>query len=353
MAGKSKRPVLLITVPELESLQTVAQSRTQPSRKVVRAKILFRYQAAEQKAKFARMDFEKFMGDQATKEIIEQLGLGEEPTEESNSKAPKALEPPALGHAATVGAGTASTGTSNGELSGGGSASGTDGDLAITSGELPLQVLQSALTNTTAKTETKPSLPFQVSANPSPIAPPKSVMIDFAKYADIKVLGDGEAKQKIRKLEDDWQVAQKEYNQVKTTLEGTQRLFERGFVTKTELDSEALKLETSRLKVQTAETARSLFLKYEFLKSAEEFMSKYVEAMRELDRARKGAVSKLAQAEAKLKSAQGKYNLELRQRKDLKEQVEKCMIKAKKQGLVVYGGGGDESYLLQRAGTDS
>lgn len=47
MAGKSKRPVLVITLPELESLQAIAQSRTQPLRKVIRAKILFRYQAGE------------------------------------------------------------------------------------------------------------------------------------------------------------------------------------------------------------------------------------------------------------------------------------------------------------------
>jgi len=54
MAGKSKRPVLLITVAELESLQAVAQSRTQPSRKVVRAKILFRYQAGQTISQIAK-----------------------------------------------------------------------------------------------------------------------------------------------------------------------------------------------------------------------------------------------------------------------------------------------------------
>ena len=68
------------------------------------------------------------------------------------------------------------------------------------------------------------------------------------------------------------------------------------------------------------------------------------EADRELDRARKGAISKLAQAEAKLKSAQGKYSLESRQRQELQEQLEKCQVKAKRQGLVVYGAGDEEGY---------
>jgi hypothetical protein len=47
MAGKSKRAALLMTVGELELIQTIANSRTQPRRKVIRAQILFRYQAGQ------------------------------------------------------------------------------------------------------------------------------------------------------------------------------------------------------------------------------------------------------------------------------------------------------------------
>ena len=139
-------------------------------------------------------------------------------------------------------------------------------------------------------------------------------------------------------------MAQKELGQAKSTLEGTKRLFEKGFVTKIDLERDEIAFENARLKVQTADTARDLFLKYEFKKSSEEALSKYAEAMRELDRARKAAVSKLAQADAKLKSAEGQYNVQVRQRKDLNEQLEKCVLKAKKTGLVVYGGGGEEMY---------
>jgi HlyD family secretion protein len=97
------------------------------------------------------------------------------------------------------------------------------------------------------------------------------------------------------------------------------------------------------LKVQTAGTARDLFLQYEFIKTAEESLSKHLEALRELDRARKAAVAKLAQLEAKLKSSQAQYNVQKRQRSDLQEQLGKCEIKATKPGLVVYGAGGDEN----------
>jgi RND family efflux transporter MFP subunit len=121
-------------------------------------------------------------------------------------------------------------------------------------------------------------------------------------------------------------------------------LSDKGFMTKVELQREEIAFENNRLKVQTAETARDLFLKYEFVKLAEESLSKYTEAARELNRARKAAVSKLAQAEARLKSSQGQYNVQLRQRKELQEQLAKCLIRATKPGLVVYGSARDEYY---------
>ena len=193
--------------------------------------------------------------------------------------------------------------------------------------------------------------PLPLPANPGPSKPaltqgdqPRRINIDFLKYANVDLLGDGEAKQKIRKFEDDSKLALKSHSQSKAKLEGSQRLHARGYLTKTELELDEYYLESDQLKVMSAETAQSLFLKYEFPKSCEETLSKFVEAVRELDRARKGALSKLAQAESRWKSAEGRYNLELRQRKDLLDQIEKCTIRATKPGLVVYGGGNMEMY---------
>jgi hypothetical protein len=42
---------------------------------------------------------------------------------------------------------------------------------------------------------------------------------------------------------------------------------------------------------------------------------------------------KLPKAQAKLKSAQGQYNIQSRQRKEYNEQQDKCLIKAEKPGL--------------------
>src|SRR5207249_2059713 len=55
--------------------------------------------------------------------------------------------------------------------------------------------------------------PTPAAAPPSTNAPSKTVVVNFSQYAKIEALGDGEAKQKLRKFEDDLQVAQKELGQ--------------------------------------------------------------------------------------------------------------------------------------------
>lgn len=275
--------------------------------------------AAEQKAKFARMDLEKFLGDLAAKQIIAELDLMEEDSPGLTNLPPKA--PIAALSSQPAGDVDVSTNTPHRTTA--------PAQLISTRSGPSRPQFFAASNNLPPKAE--------VEAEPD-ITPPRKTSIDFSKYARIDLLGDGEAKQKIRKFDDDLQVAQHEMSIQKTILEGTERLFEKGFVTRTEVEGDQIKLENGRLKVQTAETARSLFRKYEFPKTAEETLSKYAEAMRELGRARKGAVSKLAQADAKVKGADGRYNIEAKQRQDLNEQMNKCVIRAKKTGLVVYGG---------------
>lgn len=293
--------------------------------------------AAEQKARFARMDFDKYLGDSVTTEIVDRLGLDEllaaastnnleatvHASELRNEKSEPPKPQPGLSFTPVAPASKPAA-IQAAQVA------------AAAAGPPPGIVL--APSSTVA-----PAPPTASDAANEPELPAlPNIALDFSKYASIEILGDGEAKQKLRKFEDDLQVAQKELGQATATLEGTRRLFDKGFVTRTDLQRDEIAYENSRLKVQTAETARALFLKYEFQKAAEESLSKYAEAVRELDKARRLAISKLAQARARLKSAQGQYEVQLRQRKDLAEQRDKCTLRAKKAGLVVYGGNRDD-----------
>jgi hypothetical protein len=321
--------------------------------------------AAEQKVRFARMDFDKFLGDNVAQEIVDQLGLENEIAMETapatkddapQANPPKETSPPVsrtnaapkeiIRPASQTNVTTTELKTPVIEFDA--TAKGANVKPAILLADAGSSSV--AALKLSAGSAGEPSIPTGVrppsgaatfpptSAPPDSVQPPPSIPFDFTEYANIDALGDGEAKQKLRKFEDDFQVAQKEEGQAKVQLEGTKRLFEKGFVTKIDMERDDIAYVNNRLKVQTAETARDLFLKYEFPKTAEEDLSKHAEAVRELTRARKAAVSKLAQAQAKLKSAQGQYNIQSRQKKEFSEQLEKCMIKAQRPGLVVYGG---------------
>ena len=163
--------------------------------------------------------------------------------------------------------------------------------------------------------------------------------IDFGQYAQPDKLGDGEARQKLRQLENELELSAQDLGLAENKLEGTRRLFEREFVMKTQLETDESGYNRKLIARQSAETSRDLFIKYEFPKMAQKLLSDYEESMRKLIRAQKLATSTMAQSEAKKNSAQARHELQTRKRNELTEQIEKCVIKAPRTGLVVYGDG--------------
>lgn len=292
---------------------------------------------AEQKARFARMDFDKFLGDSITPKIVKDVGMDAFLAAVMNHNVEEITHFEKASDKNNPSPAAASDSRANAQFTAP-SAAPVDQPVKLmltgTPAPTPAAVPPSATTGSTVPEE----------ADPPALIMPSTAKFDFSKYANIEVLGDGEAKQKLRKFEDDLQVAQKELGQASTALEGTRRLYAKGFVPKTEITRDEISDESARLKVQTAETAQALFLKYEFPRTAEETLSKYAEGVREFDKARRVAISKLAQAKAKLNSAKGQYDVQLRQRKDLNEQLEKCTMHATASGLVVYGSGHEEYY---------
>lgn len=169
-----------------------------------------------------------------------------------------------------------------------------------------------------------------------------SANINFSDYADSALLGDGQAQQQLRKTDDDYVLAQQELEASRSQLEGTKRLFEKEFVTRLELEKDELELQRAEIKLASAETARDLYKRYEFPKEAEKLFSDYVEALRGLERARRSADAKMAQAEAKLNAAEAQYELQTRKKAELEDQITKCVMRATQTGLVVYGDGGND-----------
>src|SRR5437773_985980 len=148
--------------------------------------------AAEQKARFARMDFDKFLGDTVTEDIIDQLGLEKELAVESTNGVARALSetPPTLTVPAHSGLVVAQSPSNDAPrvvaLSGGAETS------AQSTPSVPPQPASEPPSQSA-----KPDSAADAEAKPLTNAPPVSSVVDFSQYAKIEALGDGEAKQKL------------------------------------------------------------------------------------------------------------------------------------------------------------
>jgi len=287
---------------------------------------------AQQTARFARMDFEKYLGNNVADKITAQIGLDKLfAVVSTNNIAASAI----AAVPDTVGLKKAEPEKAVAQpLNGVAGAKLVNAVLPATNSG-PATVSADPADDPEATSEAE---------NGKPMLEIPDIVLDFSKYANLDALGDGEAKQKLRSLDDTLQTAEKDRGQASTTLDGTRRLYEKGFVAKTEITRDEISFDSAVLKVKSSETDRALFLSYEFPRTAEEDLSKFAEAVRLLDKANHAAISKLAQARAKLNSARGQYQVQWRQKKDLEDQLDKCVLVAQKSGLVVYGGDDQNNY---------
>lgn len=157
---------------------------------------------------------------------------------------------------------------------------------------------------------------------------------------DTNPLG-GTASQKLKELEDNIILAESKFEQVSNTLAWTKKLYEKEYVAETKLREHQLDVQSGKIRKESAEIALKLFKLYDFSKETEKLLSDYEEAGRELDRTYARTRSRLAQADAKFKSAKSRFQLRKNRLKKLKKQIDACIIKAPSPGLVVYGSSGD------------
>ncbi|HUV41270.1 MAG TPA: efflux RND transporter periplasmic adaptor subunit [Sedimentisphaerales bacterium] len=163
----------------------------------------------------------------------------------------------------------------------------------------------------------------------------------IAEMVESPELG-GQALQRLRELDGDISLRKQEIELAKSKLEWTERLAAKNYVSKNDLEADKLDKERKDIAWQKAETAKDLFVRYEFPKEAQKLLSDYQEAERELERIEARARSKLAQAQAKLDSTKARYLLQVERVSKLRKQVEACVIKAPSPGQVVYSSSTDE-----------
>jgi len=330
---------------------------------------------ARQNMRFAKLDFEKFLGGNIVNEIIAELQIEErlaraeqadleaaqaaaEPAREvteissvSNSELPFDLEsmPPQMQE--RIRQAMAENGgalpeemlqrmQSFGQGGPGGRPRGARGNGAVAAVETGAPASRKPAT-LTLQTSAPATSSRNLATEPNLLMDDSYMEVrnelDFTQYADINILEDGEAKQQLRSLQDDLQVAQEELLLAQDRIAGQRRLEARGFITPTELEAEELNLNKARNAMEQEETALRLYIQYTFPKEAEEMLSDYENAVMSYQRQVKENIAEQAQEAARYSSAERKYNLERVKLADVNEQIELATIRAQRPGLVVYG----------------
>ncbi len=157
---------------------------------------------------------------------------------------------------------------------------------------------------------------------------------------DPNMLDGSAAGQELKRLNDDITLAEGNLKTAQSRLAGTEKLYDANYVSKLDLDGDRLTVTNRGFQAENAKVNLDLFLRYDFPKDAEQRVSDYIEAGRQLERTFAECRSRLAQAQARLANAQERFRSQQTRVNDLERQIANCTIRAKAPGLVIYGTGG-------------
>ena len=166
---------------------------------------------------------------------------------------------------------------------------------------------------------------------------------------DPNMLDGSSAGEDLKRLKDNITKGEGALKKAEDTLTGTKKLHDANYVSDLELLTDELTVQNNRFAKESAEVALALFKEYDFPKNAEQYLSDYIEAGRQLQRVHAQCRSRLAQAQVRLSTAQEQLYWQEKRVKEINQNIEFCTMKAQAPGLVVYGtGGSDDMYRAMR-----
>ncbi len=151
----------------------------------------------------------------------------------------------------------------------------------------------------------------------------------------------GELDQKLVKARNDIRLAEEELKRAKDRLDWTEKLFDKEYVTKNDLDADRLKVLQSENRLDLSKNELYILETYTLPKTRKELQLKVKESTAELTRTRLRGEAKLATQVADLESKTQQLSLERARLTKYREQIAASIIRAPTDGLVVYAQVGD------------
>ncbi len=146
----------------------------------------------------------------------------------------------------------------------------------------------------------------------------------------------GQARQDLTTLRSDIELANIRLNRSLQKLEYTKKLFTKQFVSKNELETDELEVETQKKTLVTAQGKFDIFCRYDFITNFHKTWATVVESKEKLIRAKAVARSRMVSAEAQLRSQKQSLARAQTRLDEAKEALANCTIRATAPGLVVY-----------------
>lgn len=158
---------------------------------------------------------------------------------------------------------------------------------------------------------------------------------EFAKLALEKYL-QGEYPQELKQAQASVEIATETYERNRAEAEGSQRLYERGFITESEKDADLAAANKAKLDLEVAQGKLELLKKYTFYQQKRKLTSDVDQAEAALERVKNRAKADLEKAKAELGNRLANLNRAKRDVEERKEDRDNAVITAPVAGRVVY-----------------
>lgn len=159
--------------------------------------------------------------------------------------------------------------------------------------------------------------------------------LQFAKL-DLKKYLEGEYQNRRKERESEITLAKEELQVAEEKLEWSERLFEKEYISRTELQVDQLSVEKRRLDLELSENRLHLLEDFEHPRNLAQLESDVRQAEMALERTNRKAKADVVQAEADLRARESEFNRQKDKLEKNGEQIEKTKIYAPANGLVIY-----------------
>jgi HlyD family secretion protein len=186
---------------------------------------------------------------------------------------------------------------------------------------------------------------FSYDASVQDLAIQKSVHESNMKDAELKVLFaksdlekyvEGDVLQLLKTATNTIFLAQEDLKQGEERHKWSETLFEKDFLTRTELEKDKLAVERAKITLEKAETEMDLLKRYDIPKRKLQLEANMDAAVKEMERIRIRGEAAIAQQEQTVSSRKRALDLQMQKLTDLTQQIALTRIVAPQDGMVVY-----------------